>query len=66
MRPSSASSERASAMKAFCPHALRNYWAEHFDGDLMDLKAISGRPRARTEDLLRVKEPHQRDGVRPR
>jgi integrase len=32
----------ATGIKALCPHALRHYWAEHFEGDLLELKQEGG------------------------
>lgn len=34
--------QRQSGVRALCPHALRHYWAEHFDGDLLQLKEEGG------------------------
>ncbi len=32
----------ATGIDALCPHALRHYWAEHFEGDLLELKREGG------------------------
>jgi site-specific recombinase XerD len=32
----------ASGVDALCPHALRHYWAEHYEGDLLELKREGG------------------------
>lgn len=34
--------KRQTGVTALCPHALRHYWAEHFDGDLLELKREGG------------------------
>ncbi len=31
-----------SGVRALCPHALRHYWTEHYDGDLTDIMIEGG------------------------
>jgi integrase len=51
--------KRASGVKALCPHALRHYWAEHFDGDLMELKEQGGWNSWRLVERYRHHSPHR-------
>jgi integrase len=44
---------------ALCPHALRHYWAERYDGDVIDLKRAGGWNGYRTPERYR-------QGGRPR
>lgn len=34
--------KNVSGVRTLCPHALRHYWTEHYDGDLIDLMIAGG------------------------
>ena len=53
----------SSGVPHLCPHALRHYWTEHFDGDLLELMRAGGWNSLTMVDRYRGHRPPQRDRV---
>jgi len=49
-----------SGVPHLCPHALRHYWTEHFDGDLLELMRAGGWNSLTMVDRYRGHRPPQR------
>jgi len=50
----------SSGVPHLCPHALRHYWTEHFDGDLFELMRAGGWNSLTMVDRYRGHRPPQR------
>jgi hypothetical protein len=58
-----ASLKASSGVPHLCPHALRHYWTEHFDGDLLELMRAGGWNSLTMVDRYRGHRPPQRDRI---